>query len=633
MTGSTLRRLCIPILLSLGASMLALSPAGAAVAASVNQDLESSCGLDLALVLDRSGSVTADTVQAAANAFLDQLADTGSTVSLVSFSGSADADMGPTSVSGDGLEALKSAVSGLDFGGATNWEDGLLTARGQFPDFDNDQPHVVVMITDGDPTTYNGDNPWTGSSTSQADIDRAVTQANFIRDLGVHMLAVGVDTPSGSSQDRLKLISGPNRYPDVGIGEADWTDVDVEDLSDLLTTIATDLCKGSVVVNRLLDGNPAAGFQFTASGGVGDPDTTEADGVANFKYSWGSSAPISTTITQVNGGNYPIGELFCVRENGDIVLGSGNAVTVTLDPQELVVCTFGGDDPFSGAGTPSPESPNPGVGTGGGPGDIPIPASCETISRRSGYWMVSDNGSVYAFGQAQYMGGASEHLGSAKAVDLEPTPSGNGYWIVDNSGRVFAFGDASWLGNADISKLVAGETVTSLSRTMTGNGYWIFTTRGRVFTFGDAVHHGDLLDVGLNGRVLDSIPTASGLGYYMVGTDGGVFTFGDAVFLGSMGSTPLNGPVQSLVPNQCGPGYWLVATDGGIFSFDVPFRGSKGGQPLNRPVSGMVPFGNGYLMVAEDGGIFTFSNLPFFGSLGDNPPPHPIVSVAVLDVP
>ena len=33
-------------------------------------------------------------------------------------------------------------------------------------------------------------------------------------------------------------------------------------------------------------------------------------------------------------------------------------------------------------------------------------------------------------------------------------------------------------------------------------------------------------------------------------------------------------------------------------------------------------------MVAEDGGIFNFSDKPFLGSLGANPPALPIVSVA-----
>ena len=106
-----------------------------------------------------------------------------------------------------------------------------------------------------------------------------------------------------------------------------------------------------------------------------------------------------------------------------------------------------------------------------------------------------------------------------------------------------------------------------------------------------------------------------------------MFAFGDARFHGSMGGIRLNAPVMSLVPDRDNVGYWLVARDGGVFSFDAQFLGSMGATRLNKPVTGMVRHGNGYLMVAEDGGIFNFSDKPFFGSLGANPPSVPIVAV------
>jgi hypothetical protein len=53
-----------------------------------------------------------------------------------------------------------------------------------------------------------------------------------------------------------------------------------------------------------------------------------------------------------------------------------------------------------------------------------------------------------------------------------------------------------------------------------------------------------------------------------------------------------------------------------------------GGAKLNKAISGMVRYGDGYLMVGADGGIFNFSHSPFAGSLGDNPPVRPIVSVS-----
>ena len=265
----------------------------------------------------------------------------------------------------------------------------------------------------------------------------------------------------------------------------------------------------------------------------------------------------------------------------------------------------------------------------GGPAQMPPGGGGQITSRTAGYWMVRSDGVAYGFGEAERLGDAA--VGSATAVDLEPTRTGKGYWIVDDLGRVFAFGDAVHRGNVDRTSLTAGEKVTSLSATGNGDGYWIFTSRGRVLTFGNAAFLGDVSDLALAGPVFDSIVTPSGRGYYMVASDGGIFAFGDAEFFGSMGGKNLNAPVQSLVPDADGVGYWLVASDGGIFAFQAPFKGSMGATKLNRPVTGMVRSGGGYLMVGEDGGIFDFSGTPdgFKGSLGANPPTRPITAVAV----
>ncbi|MDQ1503128.1 MAG: trimeric autotransporter adhesin, partial [Actinomycetota bacterium] len=199
--------------------------------------------------------------------------------------------------------------------------------------------------------------------------------------------------------------------------------------------------------------------------------------------------------------------------------------------------------PTTQPGGPPPTSAPPGVGVP----PTTAPGGAGPASTRSGYWMVGAGGTVYAFGDAPWLGNAAVPAG-ASAVDLEPTPTGKGYWVVDGRGTVTPFGDAPRLGSVS-GGLAAGETVTSLSATPTGRGYWIFTTRGRVLPFGDAVSYGDMAKVPLNGPVLDSIPTTTGRGYYMVAGDGGIFAFGDAHFQGSMGGKKLNAAVQSLVPD------------------------------------------------------------------------------------
>jgi hypothetical protein len=124
-------------------------------------------------------------------------------------------------------------------------------------------------------------------------------------------------------------------------------------------------------------------------------------------------------------------------------------------------------------------------------------------------------------------------------------------------------------------------------------------------------------------------------GYWMVTADGEVHGFGNAQGLQRRmrfnGTTQKAVDLQSLVPDPDGAGYWLVAADGGVFAFEAPFRGSMAAIRLNKPITGMVPNGNGYLMVGEDGGIFNFSDKPYQGSLGSNPPALAVTSVAALD--
>ncbi len=206
---------------------------------------------------------------------------------------------------------------------------------------------------------------------------------------------------------------------------------------------------------------------------------------------------------------------------------------------------------------------------------------------------------------------------------IKATPSSSGFYLVTGDGTVAAFGDAPFLGSARLPHPVA-----TLAVTKTGRGYWVFDVNGCVQAFGDAKPFSQsICDIPLNGDVLDAAVTPDGGGYWLVASDGGVFAFGDAPFLGSMGGKPLNEPVVGMAARTDGGGYWEVASDGGIFSFNAPFLGSMGSTRLNQPVVGMVASGPGYMMVGADGGIFNFGN-PFYGSLGASPPEARVVSTA-----
>lgn len=79
---------------------------------------------------------------------------------------------------------------------------------------------------------------------------------------------------------------------------------------------------------------------------------------------------------------------------------------------------------------------------------------------------------------------------------LASTPSGNGYWIVHPDGSIWAFGDAQYLGGCNVGAPVAGgafaagEIAITITAHPGGAGYWILSSHGHVYSFGAAGYHG-----------------------------------------------------------------------------------------------------------------------------------------------
>ncbi|MCA1841897.1 MAG: hypothetical protein LC792_01650, partial [Actinobacteria bacterium] len=392
----------------------------------------------------------------------------------------------------------------------------------------------------------------------------------------------------------------------------------------------------------LADGSLLAGGADAADSGFA---RYNADGSLDASFGRGGrfdvladtySNGVEGLAVQPDGGIVALGRSYGIARHLTLVRVSTGPIG---SPKPSTSTTTTGPNPLPSSSTTTVTGPGPGATgptpTGPSPTTSTDPAGTSDGGQRasappgrSGYWMVSADGVVYAFGDAVNAGGPHGSLGGARVVHLEPTPSGNGYWVLDDRGRVRPYGDAPAFGDVDRAVLANGEVPTTMAATPTGRGYWIFTNRGRALTFGDATFFGDMAKTPLNGPVLGSVATPSGRGYYMVASDGGIFTFGDATFHGSTGDIHLNQQVMGMAPAP--GGYWLVASDGGIFAFDAPFHGSMGSVRLNRPISGLVPGRDGYLMVAQDGGIFSFGSVAFHGSLGANPPASPIVSAALL---
>jgi hypothetical protein len=313
---------------------------------------------------------------------------------------------------------------------------------------------------------------------------------------------------------------------------------------------------------------------------------------------------------------------------------SGLAVTVSVDPSSTSVCSLSGEVvSFTAAGTCTLEA-----NQAGDAGYAPAAAVTQSIvvgpavstgvptPDGKGYWEVTSDGGVYAFGDAKSYGSLlGTHL-AAPIVGIAPTADGRGYWLVTSDGGIFSFGDAGFYGSTGALHLK--KPIVAMAATPDGHGYWLVASDGGIFSFGDAGFYGSTGALHLNKPIVAMAATPDGHGYRLVASDGGIFSFGDAHFLGSMGATSLNRPVVGMAETSDGGGYWLVASDGGVFAFgDAAFHGSTGGTKLNAPIVAIAPTvdNGGYWEMASDGGVFAFGDAGFYGSTGGTPHAAPTV--------
>jgi Fibronectin type III domain/Putative Ig domain len=232
-----------------------------------------------------------------------------------------------------------------------------------------------------------------------------------------------------------------------------------------------------------------------------------------------------------------------------------------------------------------------------------------------GYWVVGQNGTVMAFGDAVLYGSAVGMDLNGPIVGIVATPDGGGYWLVGSDGGVFAFGDAAFYGSAAHMRL--NQPVLGMVSTPDGKGYWLLAYDGGVFSYGDAGFYGSAASLRLNKPIVGIAATPDGKGYLLVASDGGVFSYGDASFYGSAATLALNKPIVGIAATPDGKGYWLIASDGGVFAYgDAGFFGSATNLKLNEPLTGIqsTPDGRGYWLSAADGGVFTFGDASFYGA-------------------
>ena len=298
-----------------------------------NPQLSSSCGIDMALVIDVSGSIDSTELaqmKSALSSFVDAfLPNTPTKIAVVKF------DTTATIIHqySNDATSLKNAINGASGGGYTNWQDALYDTHSLY-DHRLDKPDLYVFASDGEPNRY-GD-PATTATTPVA-VAHAVTEANHIKLHGIRIITLGIGTGGSSSLiNNLKAISSADAYYDT----------DFATLAQTLADLANDFCGGTVSVKKLVDGQPAANWVFTTSvtGGTSTPttSTTDVDGFINPLFdieAGGGTATVDVTETVMNG--YSFVNAHCYKNQVEV--GTPGAATVTGIPvgsNDAIYCEF-----------------------------------------------------------------------------------------------------------------------------------------------------------------------------------------------------------------------------------------------------------------------------------------------------
>ncbi|WP_152030968.1 VWA domain-containing protein [Agromyces aureus] len=266
------------------AGMRSFAVAADSPAPDPNPDLPNSCGLDFALILDKSGSIGDGgmaNLKSAANAFTNALKDTGSQVSVTAFDQDASQLLPATDLTAANLGTVQGSYSGLSSDGWTNWKRGLEVGHGTFGGFDDRPVELTIVITDGNPNTVDPDNGGEFPDGSPGALDPAILEANSIKGEPSHMFVVAVgDIDLGP----IQAISGSEAFTGSNITTADYmTTTDYSSLADSLKLVAKALCGGNVIIHKQVGiafpGTPGgAGWEYSTATSDVAPTSDTTDG-------------------------------------------------------------------------------------------------------------------------------------------------------------------------------------------------------------------------------------------------------------------------------------------------------------------------------------------------------------------
>ncbi len=320
-----------------------------------NPALPPGCGLNIALLIDTSGSIGADigNVKAAANGFVDALTGTPSQVALFSFASNATQELASTAVSTTaGAATVQAAVNALPTpSGSTNWDQGLFLVAAQTTTYD-----AVVMLTDGNPTVYGppvASGP--GDHTRFREVENGIFSANAVKAKGTRVVVVGVGAGVTGATENLQALSGPT-------AGSDFFQTDYAALGNLFRQLALTTCLGTIsVVKQVLPpgtpagsiagAQPAGGWTITSStaGVVPMSGVTDAaTGGVSFDAPLGGQTSLPVTLTETQQAGFTLHPLAGVNAvctdstNTPVTVTNAGALGFTVSAllDDAITCTI-----------------------------------------------------------------------------------------------------------------------------------------------------------------------------------------------------------------------------------------------------------------------------------------------------
>jgi hypothetical protein len=128
-------------------------------------------------------------------------------------------------------------------------------------------------------------------------------------------------------------------------------------------------------------------------------------------------------------------------------------------------------------------------------GDDPITAGAYNPLNRD-IWSFGHDGAFQVWTDDHFPGEPNDGS-SLPIVGAAAAPGTRGYWVVTADGGVFAYGGAGFFGSVPSLDVPLEALIAGVATTADGGGYWIVGTDGGVFAFGDARDSGSLPSLGI----------------------------------------------------------------------------------------------------------------------------------------